>query len=122
MELPPATVRWGGVNLPAGGGAYFRVLPYRLVRGALRSSERRGVPATFYIHPWEIDAQQPRLAVPWLTRVRHYRGLERTEHRLQRLLSEFRFRSVAQTLALLWKTPAPALPVPPRAVVTAIAS
>jgi polysaccharide deacetylase family protein (PEP-CTERM system associated) len=106
IEVPPATVRWGGVNLPAGGGAYFRFLPYQLVRDALRASGRRGVPGTFYIHPWEIDAQQPRFAVPWLTRVRHYGGLERTESRLVRLLKEFRFQSVADTLAPLLNAPA----------------
>ncbi|MBI4500752.1 MAG: DUF3473 domain-containing protein [Gemmatimonadetes bacterium] len=122
VEVPPATVRWGGVNLPAGGGAYFRFLPYRLVRDALRASERRGVPATFYIHPWEMDAAQPRFAVPWLTRVRHYGGLQRTQSRLERLLTEFRFKSVAQTLAPLWKTPAPAGPVRPHAMATATAS
>lgn len=111
VEVPPATVRWSGMNLPAAGGAYFRLLPYQLVRNALRASERRGVPGTFYIHPWEIDVGQPRLPAPWLTRVRHYGGLERTEGRLRRLLSEFTFKSVAHTLAPLWK--APVLPASP---------
>lgn len=99
-ELPPATLRRLGVNLPAGGGAYFRLLPYRLVRSALEAFGRRGQATTFYIHPWEVDTGQPRLDLPPLTRLRHYGGLERTEERLRRLLDEFRFRPVAESLGL----------------------
>ena len=94
MEFPPATLRVGGMLLPAAGGAYFRLLPYSLVQAALRQCARRGVPGTFYIHPWEIDPDQPRLAVSRLTRVRHYGGLRRTASRLERLLSEFRFTAI----------------------------
>jgi polysaccharide deacetylase family protein (PEP-CTERM system associated) len=99
LEVPPATLRRLGVNLPAAGGAYFRLLPYALVRAALRDAERRGVPATFYLHPWEYDVDQPRFAVSALTRIRHYGGLHRTWSRLQRLLSEFRFTSIAEGAA-----------------------
>lgn len=97
-ELPPATLRGAGSSLPAGGGAYFRLLPYALVRSALKQHEGLGTPATFYIHPWEIDDGQPRLPVSPLTRVRHYGALARTAPRLRRLLAEFRFRSIAETL------------------------
>lgn len=100
-EIPPATLRCFRMNLPAAGGAYFRLLPYEVVRAALRDCERRGVPGTFYIHPWELDADQPRLAVPFLTRLRHYGGLRRTSDRLRRLLAEFRFRSISETVATL---------------------
>ena len=82
------------MRLPAAGGAYFRLLPYALVQAALRQCERRGVPGTFYIHPWEIDPEQPRLAVSRLTRLRHYGGLRHTASRLERLLSEFRFTAI----------------------------
>ncbi len=95
IEVPPATLRRWGKNLPAGGGAYFRLLPYRLIRAAVCDYERRRVPATFYIHPWELDPKQPRLPlISWRTRVRHYGGLDRTLQRLERLLSEFRFTAV----------------------------
>jgi polysaccharide deacetylase family protein (PEP-CTERM system associated) len=100
-EAPPATVTLWGLRLPAGGGAYFRLLPYALVRAALWEAERRGHPTTFYIHPWELDPEQPRLRVPLLTRLRHYGGLRRTEPRLERLLSEFRFRPIAETVCAL---------------------
>lgn len=99
-EIPPATIRFAGKTIPAGGGAYFRHLPYAFVRSALRGAERRGVPGTFYIHPWEVDPEQPRLAVPFLTELRHYGGLSRTALRLDRLLSAFRFQSIASTLGL----------------------
>ena len=99
LEVPPATLRRLGLNLPAAGGAYFRLLPYALVRAALRDAERRGVPGTFYLHPWEYDPDQPRFAVKPLTRIRHYGGLSRTWSRLERLLSEFRFTSIAQGAA-----------------------
>jgi polysaccharide deacetylase family protein (PEP-CTERM system associated) len=98
-EIPPTTLRWCGLRLPAAGGAYFRLLPYGVVRAAFRQCERRGVPGTFYIHPWEIDPAQPRLDVSWLTRLRHYGGLGRTAGRLERLLAEFRFTTVRDTVA-----------------------
>ena len=97
-EIPPMTLRWGGLRLPAAGGAYFRLLPYGVVRAAFRQCERRGVPGTFYIHTWEVDPDQPRLDVSLLTRVRHYGGLRRTLPRLDRLLTEFRFTAVRNTL------------------------
>lgn len=104
-EVPPATLRLGGVNLPAAGGGYFRLLPYRLLDAAFQQAERRGAPATFYIHPWEIDPDQPRFEVPALTRLRHYGGLGRTRRRLRRLLSSYRFQPIAETLALTAPSP-----------------
>jgi polysaccharide deacetylase family protein (PEP-CTERM system associated) len=97
-EFPPATLRRFGMSIPAGGGAYFRILPYALTQSALRDCERRGEPATFYVHPWEVDPAQPRFDVPWLTRLRHYTGLRGTEQRLHRLLREFRFARIADTV------------------------
>lgn len=98
VEFPPATRRIGLRILPAGGGAYFRHLPYALVSSALKEAETRGAPATFYIHPWELDHEQPRIAVPFLTRMRHYGGMRRTVPRLRRMLRAFRFQAIATTL------------------------
>jgi polysaccharide deacetylase family protein (PEP-CTERM system associated) len=97
-EIPPTTLHWCGLRLPAAGGAYFRLLPYGVVRAAFRQCDRRGVPGTFYIHPWELDPDQPRLDVSWLTGVRHYGGLRRTGPRLEQLLREFRFTAVRETV------------------------
>ena len=106
-EYPPATLRLGGLRLPAAGGAYFRLLPYRLVQGALRQCEARGTPGTFYIHPWELDPDQPRLAVSRLTRIRHYGGLAQTTTRLTRLLREFRFTAIRDSLGAIAAAPPP---------------
>lgn len=106
-EIPPATLNIGPLVFPAAGGAYFRHLPYALVHRALLSAEQRGVPGTFYIHPWELDPGQPRIAAPFLTRLRHYGGLKRTVPRLKRLLSSFRFHSIAAGLFL--DDPAPSI-------------
>jgi polysaccharide deacetylase family protein (PEP-CTERM system associated) len=99
-EIPPSTIAIGSKVLPAGGGAYFRLLPYKLVHSALESAEERGVPGTFYIHPWELDPAQPRVKTPFLTRVRHYGGMSRTASRIKRLLSDFHFQPIAATLGL----------------------
>ncbi|HLA15042.1 MAG TPA: XrtA system polysaccharide deacetylase [Gemmatimonadaceae bacterium] len=106
-EIPPATVNVGRAVFPAAGGAYFRHLPYTLIHSALAAAEQRGVPGTFYIHPWELDPGQPKLAVPLLTRMRHYGGLTRTVPRLRRLLSSFRFQPIAGTLGLFEAPPSP---------------
>lgn len=111
-EIPPSTVRVAGVNLPASGGAYLRLLPVSLIMGALAQAERHGSPGTCYIHPWEVDPGQPRLAVPWLTRIRHYGGLRRTMGRLRRLLGRFSFQSIGGGLEAL-NVPADLAPCPP---------
>lgn len=98
-ELPPATLALGGTNIPAGGGAWFRIFPFELTRRALIRSAARGAPGTFYIHPWEIDPEQPMLEAPLGARFKHYAGLRRTEPRLERLLTEFRFRPMGSTVA-----------------------
>ena len=99
MEVPGSTVRVGPLNLPIAGGGYFRLLPYAWTRwGIARLNARERQAAVFYIHPWEIDPDQPRLQAGWLGRFRHYRNLDKTEERLRALLTEFRFGTVASLL------------------------
>lgn len=100
-EIPPATLQLGGRVLPAAGGAYFRILPPTLVHRALADAERRGVPGTFYIHPWEWDPDQPRFDVPLLTRIRHYAGQGGVFARLEKLLTRFRFGAIRDALPQL---------------------
>jgi len=100
-EVPGSTVRLGRLNLPIGGGGYFRHFPYAWTRwGIDRVNRVEQQPVTFYTHPWELDPEQPRMPVGAATRVRHYRGLEGTADRLARLLQDFRFDSVASMLNL----------------------
>ena len=100
IEAPASTVRRAGMNLPIAGGGYFRLLPYRWTQwGMAQLNAREGRPAIFYIHPWEVDPAQPRLAGSALSRFRHYRNLDQTESRLRRLLSDFRFSTIREVLA-----------------------
>ncbi len=91
IEIPVTTMRWLGRNWPAGGGGYFRLLPYALSRWQIERVNRDDKrPAIFYFHPWEIDPGQPRVSdATAKTRFRHYINLDRTEARLGRLLSDF---------------------------------
>ena len=98
LEIPGSTLRWNGMNLPIGGGGYFRLLPYAWTRWGISQLNRQEQrPAVFYLHPWEIDPAQPRLQTSTLGRLRHYGQLDRTEQRLRRLLSEFSFGSLCST-------------------------
>jgi polysaccharide deacetylase family protein (PEP-CTERM system associated) len=111
-EFPLATVLWNGVRIPAAGGGYLRHFPYNIIQRAFREHSEEGQPAVFYIHPWELDADQPRLPVPLLTKVRHYGGLRSTGERLERLLGEFRFTSLAEGMVRRAENPPPLVPEP----------
>ncbi|MCB1937832.1 MAG: DUF3473 domain-containing protein [Rhodocyclaceae bacterium] len=91
LEMPVTTVRYLGRNLPAGGGGYFRLLPYAASRWLIRkvnTDDKR--PAMFYFHPWEVDPDQPRVkGTTAKTRFRHYVNLSRTEMRLRHLMNDF---------------------------------
>jgi polysaccharide deacetylase family protein (PEP-CTERM system associated) len=93
LELPVSTVRLLGRNLPAGGGGYFRLLPYAASRWALRRiNSHDGQAGIFYFHPWELDPGQPVLAgISRKARLRHYLNLHRMEARINRLLGDFRW-------------------------------
>ena len=93
LEIPIATARVARSNLPAGGGGYFRLLPYAVSRSLIRRVNAvDGQPAVFYFHPWELDPHQPRVPGTTVkTRFRHYVNLHRTEARLHRLLRDFRW-------------------------------
>jgi polysaccharide deacetylase family protein (PEP-CTERM system associated) len=101
LEVPGSTVRRLGLNLPVGGGGYFRQFPYWWTASGIASlNTAEHAPAVFYLHPWEIDPDQPRIRAGRLARLRHYRNLEKTESRLKRLLREFAFGTVSDVLAL----------------------
>jgi polysaccharide deacetylase family protein (PEP-CTERM system associated) len=99
-EVPGSTVRLGTMNVPVAGGGYFRIFPYAWTRwGIARLNRREGRAAVFYIHPWEIDPQQPPLPASRLGRFRHYRNLDLTYDRLRALLSQFAFGPMTSLLA-----------------------
>jgi polysaccharide deacetylase family protein (PEP-CTERM system associated) len=91
IEIPVTTAEFAGKRLAAGGGGFFRVLPYAFSRWAIRQVNRReGRPAIFYFHPWEIDPGQPRVAgAPLKSKLRHYTNLEGMAPKLRQLVHEF---------------------------------
>ena len=93
MEVPVTTSRLFSANVPAGGGGYFRLLPYPVSRWLVwRLNHLESQPAVFYFHPWELDPEQPRTpGIDAKTRFRHYLNLHRTERRLRKLLRDFRW-------------------------------
>lgn len=97
-EFPLSTLKLPGYTLPIAGGGYFRLFPYWFSRCGLGSINRQGRPFVFYLHPWEVDPDQPRLDVKWLSRFRHYNNLDVCEERLAQLLSDFRFTTMSQVL------------------------
>jgi polysaccharide deacetylase family protein (PEP-CTERM system associated) len=93
LEIPPATIRVGGINLPIGGGGYFRLLPSLLMKWAVSLSRRdpHTRATVLYFHPWEFDSDQPRLPLKRLNYIRTYVGIRRSRDRLARLLSGYPF-------------------------------
>jgi len=100
-EFPLATTSIFRYPVPAAGGGYLRQFPLSIIRRAFREASSRSEPATFYIHPWEIDPGQPRLPVSVLNRIRHYRGLDSTLDRIDTLLEEFAFATIASYLPVI---------------------
>jgi len=102
VEFPISTVRILGVNLPMGGGGYFRLSPYPLIKKGLRRiNEEEEQPFIFYIHPWEIDPDQPRInSISRKSRFRHYVNLHKTESKFKKLLSDFNFSSIKEITEL----------------------
>jgi polysaccharide deacetylase family protein (PEP-CTERM system associated) len=91
LEVPITTVQLMGRNLPAGGGGYFRLLPYALSRWMMAKVNRDDrQPSLFYFHPWEIDTQQPRPeGLGAKARFRHYINIDRMEGRIEALARDF---------------------------------
>ncbi len=100
-EFPLAIYRRFGYPLPIGGGGYFRLYPYALTRRGLRAINALGRPFVVYIHPWELDPEQPRMKVGRLTTFRHYNNLHRTRGRLAQLLRDFSLGSLTDVYASL---------------------
>lgn len=101
-EFPPSARRWGRLNLPVGGGGYFRLYPGWLTVHWLEQINRRdGEPFMFYIHPWELDPDQPRLPGRMLSRWRHYVNLRTVVGKLETLFRRFRFAPQRDVLAAL---------------------
>ncbi len=98
VEFPISTAKFMGYRLPVAGGGYFRLYPYWLSRAGLRQINRKKKPFIFYLHPWEVDPNQPRISASRLSRFRHYNNLDKCESRLRSLASDFKFTTVENVL------------------------
>lgn len=99
LEVPLSTIRIFNSNIPIAGGGYFRLFPYMFFKkGIQRINKIEKQPVIFYIHPWEIDPEQPEQNVGWKTRIRHYTNLHKTEDRLKRLLTDFKWGRVSDVI------------------------
>lgn len=101
IELPITTTEVLGRNIPCGGGGWFRLYPYQLSQWAIkRVHQKDRERAIFYFHPWEIDPEQPRIeGLNFRTRFRHYQNLARMEPRVERLLQDFNWGTMAEVFA-----------------------
>jgi polysaccharide deacetylase family protein (PEP-CTERM system associated) len=99
-EFPLTTLKLAGYTLPIAGGGYFRLYPYGFSRWGLARANREGRPFIFYLHPWEIDPEQPRFNVSRFSKFRHYNNLDKCEARLKRLVNDFNFTTVANVLEM----------------------
>lgn len=98
-EFPPSTVRIFGRNVPVAGGGYLRLYPMKVTEWAIRRLNGiEGERALVYVHPWEIDTEQPRIKARAFSRFRHYTNIDKTEGRIRRLLDEFRFGPIREIL------------------------
>ena len=96
LEIAPSTITTLGIQLPVGGGGYFRLLPYSATRLLLKRLERQGSKLVIYLHPWELDPGQPRMKGTLISRTRHYLNLDKTEQGLRRLLDDFIFGPIGE--------------------------
>jgi len=100
VEFPISVLRYGGAKIPVAGGGYFRLFPYQFTRWALRKLNVQQQEFVFYVHPWEVDPEQPRVEEAGaLSRFRHYLNLDRCAERLGRLLGDFEFDTMYAVLA-----------------------
>ena len=119
LEFPMPSLRFAGARAPFAGGAYFRFLPYWYTRWGIRhlncSANR---PVCVYLHPWELDPDQPKMNGNLTARMRHYFGLRGTEVKLRRLLQDFSFQPLGlliqelnQNSAGAWREPLVEIPM-----------
>jgi polysaccharide deacetylase family protein (PEP-CTERM system associated) len=100
-EFPMSCLEIFGKRFPFSGGGYFRLFPYAYTKYCMKKVNEQGRPAVFYLHPWELDPEQPRVKNLSISqRLRHYRNIDQTELRLDRLLGDFKFTTIREVLGL----------------------
>ena len=92
------TCKVAGMTMPVGGGGYLRLFPWLLTSRLLRQIRNEGRPLNVYLHPWEVDIDQPRIAASPKSRFRHYQNLKTMAPKLSKLLTEFRLTTMSEVL------------------------
>jgi len=100
IEFPPSTLRVMGYNLPVAGGAYFRIFPYGFTKWAIRQINKEGLSANVYLHPWELDPDQPKIKLPASRSFAHYANLKTAEIKFRSLLRDFKFAPIKEVLGI----------------------
>jgi polysaccharide deacetylase family protein (PEP-CTERM system associated) len=101
MEFPLSTLRFGKWNFPIAGGGYMRLLPYWVLKKGIQHLNHQQQPCIIYLHPWELDPEQPKISnIPVTTRVRHYLNLRSTATKLRQLIHDFEFAPIKEVLKL----------------------
>lgn len=95
VEIPMSCVTYGKTRIPCSGGAYFRIFPYWLFKRLVKQLHQQKRLLIFYIHPWELDPETPRVKLPKIAAFRHYTKLNRTRPKLEILLKDFKFSSLS---------------------------
>src|SRR5690606_8001747 len=99
VEFPLSTLDLLNRKVPIAGGGYFRLFPYWFSQWGLSTINRKkGEPFVFYLHPWEVDPDQPRVEASWFSRFRHYNNLDKCYARLEKLVNRFEFTTMAEVL------------------------
>lgn len=101
LEFPMSCLEVFGRRFPFSGGGYFRLFPYAYTKYCMQKVNAQGRPAVFYLHPWELDPGQPKVKnLSFSQRFRHYRNIDQTEKRLEKLLNDFQFTTIREVLGL----------------------
>ena len=101
LEFPMSCLEIFGRRFPFSGGGYFRLFPYAYTKYCMQKVNAQGRPAVFYLHPWELDPGQPKVKnLSFSQRFRHYRNIDQTEKRLEKLLNDFQFTTIREVLGL----------------------
>ena len=99
-EFPPATLRFAGTNFPVAGGGYLRIFPSVFTEHAFRTFENNyGERVVVYLHPWELDPEQPRIHGPIKSRLRHYTNLGRMRDKVAAILRRHRFQRFSDVMS-----------------------
>ncbi|MBL4711504.1 MAG: DUF3473 domain-containing protein, partial [Gammaproteobacteria bacterium] len=107
IEFPLSTAKIVNYRLPIAGGGYFRLYPYWLSKMGLAQINKQQKPFIFYLHPWEVDPEQPKIQASWFSRFRHYNNLDKCESRLRNLMTDFQFTTTWDVLNTLGLTDTP---------------